>query len=50
MTMSNELPYRAAKIQLRVFDAYRIIMPYTKVRIAEQLKAVLPLALYLVFF
>ena len=46
----NGLPYRAAKIQLRPFDAYRIIMPYTKVRIAEQLKAVLPLALYLVFF
>jgi hypothetical protein len=46
----NELPYHAAKIQLRAFDAYRIIMPYTQVRIAEQLKAVLPLALYLVFF
>ena len=46
----NELPYRAAKIQLRALDAYRIIMPYTQVRIAEQLKAVLPLALYLVFF
>jgi len=46
----NALPYRAAKIQLRAFDAYRIIKPYTQVRIVEQMKAVLPLALYLVFF
>lgn len=46
----NPLPYRAPKIQLRAFDVYRIIMPYTQVRIAEQMKAVLPLALYLVFF
>jgi hypothetical protein len=27
----NPLPYRASKIQLRAFDAYRIIMPYIKV-------------------
>jgi len=46
----NALPYRAPKIQLRALDAYRIIKPYTQVRIAEQMKAVLPLALYLVFF
>lgn len=46
----NALPYQSPKIQLRAFDVYRIIMPYTQVRIIEQMKAVLPLALYLVFF
>jgi len=46
----NALPYQPPKIQLRAFDVYRIIMPYTQVRIIEQMKAVLPLALYLVFF
>jgi len=46
----NALPYQPPKILLRAFDVYRIIMPYTQVRIIEQMKAVLPLALYLVFF
>ena len=46
----NELPYIPPKIQLQAFDAYRLIMPYTSVRIMEQVKAVVPLALYLVLF
>jgi len=46
----NELPYISPKIQLRAFDAYRLIMPYTSVRVMEQIKAVVPLALYLVLF
>jgi hypothetical protein len=46
----NELPYVPPKIQLQAFDAYRLIMPYTSVRIMEQVKAVVPLALYLVLF
>lgn len=46
----DELPYIPPKIQLQAFDAYRLIMPYTSVRIMEQVKAVVPLALYLVLF
>ena len=46
----NELPYVPPKIQLRAFDAYRLILPYTSVRMMEQVKAVVPLALYLVLF
>jgi hypothetical protein len=46
----NELPYVPPRIQLQAFDAYRLIMPYTSVRIMEQVKAVVPLALYLVLF
>lgn len=44
------LPYRAPKIRLRGIDAYRLIRPYVSVRFIEQLKAVVPLALYLVLF
>jgi hypothetical protein len=33
----NALPYQPPKIQLRAFDVYRIIMPYTQVRIIEHL-------------
>ena len=46
----NELPYVPPKIHLKAFDAYRLIMPYTSVRTMEQVKAVVPLALYLVLF
>jgi hypothetical protein len=38
------------KIRLRAFDAYRLIMPYTSIRMMEQVKAVVPLAIYLVLF
>jgi hypothetical protein len=46
----NELPYIAPQIRLQAFDAYRLVMPYTSVRLMEQVKAVVPLALYLVLF
>jgi hypothetical protein len=46
----NELPWHPPKLHLRTIDAYRIIMPYTQVRLMEQVKAVLPLAIYLVLF
>ena len=46
----NELPYVPPKIQLQAFDAYRLIMPYTSIRMMEQVKAVVPLAVYLVLF
>lgn len=46
----NELPHVPPKIQLRAFDAYRLIMPYTSIRMMEQVQAVVPLAIYLVLF
>lgn len=48
--LGNELPYRAPKIQLRPIDIYRLIGPYVSVRLVEQVRAVVPLALYLVLF
>lgn len=44
------LPYRAPKIELRPIDAYRLIRPYINVRLMEQIRAVIPLAAYLVLF
>lgn len=46
----NELPYQPPRVKLRGIDAWRLIAPYTQVRFMEQVKAVIPLALYLVFF
>lgn len=38
------------KITVRGIDVYRLIKPYVSVRFIEQLRALLPLALYLVIF
>lgn len=46
----NEVPYRAPKLQIRSIDAYRILEPYIDTRLKEQIKAVVPLAVYLVLF
>jgi hypothetical protein len=43
-------PYRPARVQLRPIDAYRLIAPYLQQRIVEQMRAVIPLALYLMLF
>jgi hypothetical protein len=45
-----QIPYRAPAIRLRPIDAYRLIQPYVSVRFIEQLRAVLPLAAYLIVF
>ena len=39
-----------AKITLRSIDIYRLITPYLSIRLIEQLRAVIPLAVYLVLF
>jgi len=39
-----------AKSRLRSLDIYRLLQPYIKVRFLEQLKAVMPLAIYLLLF
>ena len=46
----NELPYQPARVKLRAIDAWRLVAPYTRVRIMEQVKAVIPLAIYLILF
>jgi hypothetical protein len=46
----NDLPYIAPKLQVRTVDIYRILEPYIGFRLKEQLKAVVPLAIYLVLF
>ena len=38
------------KLKLRSMDIYRLVTPYVSVRFVEQLRAVLPLALYLAVF
>lgn len=46
----KEIPYRPPKLKLRPKDFYRILKPYISVRLIEQLKAVVPLSLYLILF
>jgi len=46
----NDIPYHPPKIQLRSLDVARLIKPYISVRLNEQVKAVLPLSIYLVLF
>jgi hypothetical protein len=42
------LPHRPAPLRLRPYEVARILQPYVSVRFNEQLRAVVPLALYLV--
>jgi hypothetical protein len=44
------IPVQPEKLELRPMDIYRLVTPYVSVRFAEQLRAVLPLALYLAVF
>ncbi|MBK1721008.1 DUF1538 domain-containing protein [Thiocystis violacea] len=46
----SELPYRAPRIRLRPIDAFRLIKPYVSIRFLEQVRAVVPLAVYLMLF
>jgi len=44
------LPYRPKAVALRPIDAYRLIRPYVQSRAMKQVRAVVPLALYLMLF
>jgi hypothetical protein len=44
------IPVQPEKLKLRSMDIYRLVTPYVSVRFVEQLRAVLPLALYLAVF
>lgn len=46
----NVIPYHPPKLKLRSLDIARLIKPYVSVRLNEQVRAVLPLAIYLVLF
>ncbi len=46
----NEIPCVPEKLKLRPIDTYRLIKPYVGTRFYSQLKAVVPLAIYLVLF
>ncbi|OQW95620.1 MAG: hypothetical protein BWK79_01805 [Beggiatoa sp. IS2] len=46
----NEISYRSPKVQLRGRDVYHLLRPYLQVRFVEQLKAVMPLVVYMVLF
>jgi hypothetical protein len=46
----TEIAYSPPKVKLRGIDVYRILNPYIGSRFREQLKAVMPLGLYLALF
>ena len=44
------IPYRPEKLRLTPTNVQRLLAPYISVRLVDQIKAVVPLALYLVLF
>lgn len=46
----QEIPYVSPPLTLRSIDIWRLLAPYVGIRIADQLRAVAPLALYLALF
>ena len=48
--LGNERPHRPGKLKLRPVDIYRVVSLYLGVRLKEQMRAVIPLAAYLVLF
>jgi len=48
--MGKPMPYHAPAYKLRPETVFRLIRPYVQVRLVDQLRAVIPLALYLVLF
>jgi len=46
----NPISQRAGAIRLSSLDVYRLLQPYVSSRIMEQVRAVVPLALYLMLF
>ena len=46
----KEIPYQPKKLQLRGIDIYRLLGPYVGLRLMSQVKAVVPLVVYLILF
>ena len=49
-TGGREIPYEPGKLHLRPIDVHRLLTPYISVRLLNQVKAVVPLAAYLILF
>jgi hypothetical protein len=46
----REIPHRPTRIRVRPIDLHRLLTPYVGVRFFDQVRAVVPLALYLALF
>ena len=46
----REIPYRPERLRPRPMDVYRLLSPYVRVRLIDQIRAVVPLAAYLALF
>jgi hypothetical protein len=46
----NLIPYHTPRFKLNLAEVFNLLRPYVSVRMMEQVKAVVPLALYLILF
>jgi hypothetical protein len=46
----KDMPHHAGRLELRGIDIYRLVEPYVSIRLIDQIKAVVPLAVYLCLF
>jgi len=46
----QEVPYQPPKLKLQGADIYNLLAPYLNIRLVEQVRAVFPLAIYLILF
>lgn len=46
----NVIPYQVPRLRLTTAETFRLLSPYVSVRFMEQIKAVVPLAVYLALF
>ncbi|HEY5700627.1 MAG TPA: DUF1538 domain-containing protein, partial [Gammaproteobacteria bacterium] len=46
----TDLPHQPTRLKLRPADVYQLLGPYTRLRLVEQIRAVVPLAIYLALF
>ncbi|MCH2288191.1 MAG: DUF1538 domain-containing protein, partial [SAR324 cluster bacterium] len=49
-SQGQAVPYHPPKLKLQSADIYNLLAPYVNVRLIEQVKAVFPLAIYLILF
>ena len=49
-SQGQAVPYHPPKLKLQSADIYNLLAPYFNVRLMEQVKAVFPLAIYLILF
>ena len=49
-SQGQAVPYHPPKLKLQSADIYNLLAPYFSVRLMEQVKAVFPLAIYLILF